>query len=214
MSTKHITYFKLLESLKEEKCPICFLIKENTNKLMQNFLYERVNDPGERERIRKALGFCNRHAWQLQRMGNSLGQAIIYNDILKIILEKIAGKENLKKKEGKCIFCEEEKEVEEMYISVFWKSFPEPEFISRFENSFGLCLPHFYLAIKKTKNLKNITVLVSIEKENLAKLNKDLEEFIRKYDWRFSKEELGKERNAWIKVIKKIAGEEGINVEL
>lgn len=206
METKHIAFFNFLESFKEG-CPFCVLIKKSIDKSMHDFLYERVNDPLVRQKIRKSLSFCNRHSWQLQEKGNSLGQAIIYSDILELILEKIEmDKQNIIEKREICIFCREEKEILEHYVNVFWKNFSEPEFIAKYKRSFGFCLPHLFVLIKKNKNLKLSKELLALEKEKLSELNNDLKEFIRKYDWRFSKEEFGKEKDAWIKAIEKIIG--------
>jgi len=87
---KHQTYFNLLDALKEKGCPICNLAKKNIHMAMDSFLYERVNDPGARKEIRKSLGYCNTHAWQLQKFGDGFGLSIIFNELLGILNEKIS----------------------------------------------------------------------------------------------------------------------------
>ena len=82
---KHLSYFALLDALKEKGCPICFLLKKNTNKSMDDFLYEQVNDSGIRKAIRDSFGFCNRHAWQLRNIGDGLGLSIIYKNLFGTI---------------------------------------------------------------------------------------------------------------------------------
>ena len=67
---KHTTYFNLLDALKEDGCPICAIIKKAIHKSMDDFLYEQVNDPAIRKQIKESFGFCNRHAWQFQKLGN------------------------------------------------------------------------------------------------------------------------------------------------
>ncbi|MCM8783711.1 MAG: DUF6062 family protein [Candidatus Omnitrophica bacterium] len=210
METKHIAFFNLLEALKEN-CPICFLLRKNIDKSMRDFLYERVNDSLLRQKLRRSLGFCNRHAWQLQKIGSSSGQAIIYQDLLELILGKIKiDSRKLVERKELCLFCKEENDTLEHYTQIFWRNFNEPEFISQYKKSFGVCFPHLTLLIKKNKNSKQIAELLSLEREKISELNRNLKEFIRKCDWRFSKEELGKEKDAWIKAIEKITGKEGI----
>ncbi len=34
-----------------------------------------LNDVGIREQLRKSLGFCNIHAWQLQKIGDGFGES-------------------------------------------------------------------------------------------------------------------------------------------
>jgi hypothetical protein len=218
MNTKHTPYFNLLEALKEG-CPICFLVKKVTYESMDNFLYENINDSGVRQKIRTSRGFCNRHAWQLQKLGDGFGQAIIYSELINIILKEMEkSKESISIKKlikrvgfGNttkeiCMFCRQEKDVEERYVSVFWKNFNDSEFNSHFKNSFGLCLPHLALALKSCTNEKSGKELIEIETTKLSALAGELKEFIRKHDYRFSKEKFEKEGNSWIRVIEKFIG--------
>jgi hypothetical protein len=87
MMEKHQTYFNLLEAFKE-RCPICFIVRKTIHKAMDDFLYESVNDSGVRDKIRISSGFCNRHSWQLQKLGDGFGQAIIYNDLMGTVLKQ------------------------------------------------------------------------------------------------------------------------------
>jgi hypothetical protein len=222
MSAKHTTYFNLLEALKEG-CPICFLVKKTTHKFMDDFLYESVNDPGVRQEIKASQGFCNLHAWQLQKFGDGFGQAIVYSDLMNAVLkeleeinESISVKELLKRinlgtaTRQICIFCKQEKDAEERYISVFWESFDDPEFNFHYKDSFGLCLPHLALALKKYRNKRLAKELINIETGKISGLIAELKEFMRKHDYRFSKEKFGKEGDSWIRTIEKFIGKEGV----
>lgn len=86
---KHTTYFNLLDALKENGCAICALIKKSVHKSMDDFLYEQVNDSGVRKEIKESFGFCNRHAWQLQKFGDGFSQAIVYSDLINIVLKQL-----------------------------------------------------------------------------------------------------------------------------
>jgi len=222
MSTKHTTYFNLLEALKEG-CPICLLVKKTTHKFMDDFLYEGVNDPGIRQEIKASQGFCNRHAWQLQKFGDGFSQAIVYSDLMNILLkqleetdESISAKEMLKRinpgtdTKQICMFCKQEKESEERYVSVFWDNFDDPEFSFHYKNYFGLCLPHLAVALKKCKSKKFGTELIEIEAVKISGLIAELKEFMKKHDYRFSQEKFGKEGDSWIRAIEKFIGKEGV----
>jgi hypothetical protein len=220
---KHEPYFNLFDALNETGCSVCFLVKKSIHKSMDDFLYGSVNDPGVRQEIKASQGFCNRHAWQLQKFGDGLGQAIVYSDLMDIVLKQLKEidepysiKELLKKinpgtaTRQICIFCKQEKDTEGRYISVFWESFDDPEFNSHYKNSFGLCLPHLALTLKKCRNKKFSKELIDIETPKLSSLIAELKEFIRKHDYRFSKEKFGKEGDSWIRTIEKFIGKEGI----
>jgi len=220
---KHTAYFNLLDAFKESGCAICTLIKKSLHKSMDDFLYEQVNDLGVRKEIKESFGFCNRHAWQLQKFGDGFGQAIVYSDLMNIVLKQLkeidkAGsfKELLKRINpvaaagGICIFCKQQKDTEERYISVFWESFDDPEFNSHYKNSFGLCLPHLALALNKYRNKRLAKELIDIEIGKIFALIAELKEFMRKHDYRFSKEKFGKEGDSWIRTIEKFIGKEGL----
>jgi len=219
---KHTPYFNLLEALKEG-CPLCFLVKKAAHKLMDSFLYESVNDSAIRKEIIASKGFCNRHAWQLQKLGDGLGQAIVYNDLierhlqelteintsasLKELIKKVSPKKSRKKI---CMFCKQEKDAEERYLSVFWESFGDSEFNAQYKNSFGLCLPHLSAALKKSKDMELSKELTAIESKKLEDLITELKEYKRKHDYRFSREKLGKEGDSWVRAIEKFMGKKGI----
>ena len=44
-----------------------------------------------RERLRKSLGLCHEHAWLAAdgMQGNALGLAILYEDIMRVVLEQL-----------------------------------------------------------------------------------------------------------------------------
>lgn len=101
--------------------------------------------------------------------------------------------------------------MEERYVSIFRESFDDPEFGLHYKNSFGLCLPHLALVLRKYRNKMLIKELVDIEIGKISGLIAELKEFIRKHDYRFSKEKFGKESDSWIRVIEKFIGKEGSN---
>ncbi len=69
------------------------------------------------------------------------------------------------------MFCKQEREVEERYISIFWESFDEPEFILEYKKSFGLCLPHLSSALNESKNIKLSQELIDIETVKLTEFS-------------------------------------------
>jgi len=224
MATKHTSYFNLLDALKERGCPVCFVIKKNVQKYMDDFLYESVNDPGLRKQIKESVGFCNRHAWQLQKFGDGFGLGIVYEDLMRFVLKRLeeadgssaslkAMLKQLDKDEQNkqsCIVCKEEKDVESRYISVFLENCDDPELKSAYKNSFGLCLRHLNLAVKKNKNKNLNNEIIAIEIVKFNSLIAEIKEFLRKQDYRFSKEKFGKEGDSWIRAIEKLIGKEGV----
>ncbi|MCX7855742.1 MAG: DUF6062 family protein, partial [Anaerolineae bacterium] len=72
----------LREALSQPGCPVCRLVERDTGRYLDNLLWENVNDPGLRQEIRRALGFCREHTRVLvSRPGVSLGLALIARDV-------------------------------------------------------------------------------------------------------------------------------------
>jgi len=226
---KHTPYFNLVDAFKEEGCPICHLIKKSIHQSMDSFLYENINDLGARKDIRSALGFCNKHAWQLRQFGDGFGLSIIYQDLIGLLLGKITavngnsidGKaikkianatdiKRFKKINDNCDYCAKQGEVEKRYVSVLLENFYEPELHIAFETSFGLCFPHILMAIDRSTDKQIASDIIKTEAGKLKKLSEELQEFNRKHDYRFSKEGFGKEGNSWMRAIEKMIGKEGI----
>jgi hypothetical protein len=223
---KHIPYFNLLDALKESGCAICTLIKKSVHKSMDDFLYERVNDPGVRKEIRESFGFCNRHAWQMQKFGDGFGLSIIYHYLSGLLIDKmdkqmdaktlikglLQDKEmrNFQKIQNTCMVCKEAKEVERRYIEVFIENFEDAELQFAFKSSFGLCLPHLLTLLKLCKDAKISAEILRIESAKIKSIIEELKEFERKHDYRFSEEKFGREGDSWIRAIEKLIGKEGV----
>jgi len=227
---KHTTYFNLLDAIKENGCPICFIVEKSIHKFMDDFLYEQINDPYIRKGIRFSLGFCNHHSWKLQKFGDALGISIIYQDLFEIILNKIneinrphfnpksffknllkdENLSNFQEIEKTCLICKKQREVEQRYIATLIENFKDEELSQAYKNSFGFCLPHSLYLIRHCKNLEVSTEFIRIEFKKIEDIINELKEFQRKYDYRFSSERFGKEKDCWIRAIEKMLGKEGI----
>jgi len=53
--------------------------------------------------------------------------------------------------------------------------------------------------------------MLKIESQKIGNLRKELDEFERKHDYRFTKEGFGKEGDSWIRAIEKMIGKEGMH---
>jgi hypothetical protein len=70
----------------------------------------------------------------------------------------------------------------------------------------GLCLPHLRRGLALARNDTAFTFLQTTARERLAALGGEMDEFIRKYDHRFRREEWGAEADSWQRAIRWIAG--------
>jgi hypothetical protein len=81
-STRTATEISRMVGEKSDICPVCQFSHEGVVHHIDALFYEQVNDPGVREKIRKARGFCRFHARMIARQRDELGSAIILKDVL------------------------------------------------------------------------------------------------------------------------------------
>jgi hypothetical protein len=231
------SYYDLRDALALPGCPICRLRAEFTEQYLERLIYENVNDPGLRRKIRQARGFCKEHALGLARRGAALGVSIIARDVLREVLKTmeerhwpsfpstpLARVQEALDPEGNrsptiqlvskltaqttCPVCVRTKEMEEIYYHALLDNLlGEEGLLTLYSASDGLCLPHFRQVLKHVRREPTFKALVSAQRAIWSKLEGQLSEAIRKSDYRFSNEPLGEEGKAWLRALAVIAGE-------
>jgi DNA-binding transcriptional MerR regulator len=77
-------------------------------------------------------------------------------------------------------------------------------------SSAGLCLPHLRRALALARDPAAFERLLAITQEKMAELAGELDEFIRKNDYRFSQEGFGAEGDSWRRAIAWMVGARGV----
>jgi len=86
----HTTDFELAEAIGQPGCAVCRLADRAAGRFLDALAYEQVNDPGVRDRLRAARGFCHSHAWRfVAEHATPLGTAIIYEDVLTDVVRRL-----------------------------------------------------------------------------------------------------------------------------
>jgi hypothetical protein len=232
--TNNPTYYALLEACSLPGCPICRLEEQYVERYLRNQFYENINYPGLRDDLRQSLGFCQAHAWLAvnQRLGDALGFAIIYHDVVGNALKRLDSDvpppnkhwtgmfrripEQLRTLVYKAVYvltpkkaCPACRNQEEMQSIILWslaENLGQPELISALKESEGLCIPHLRSALQAMQDVAAFEKLLTIHREKWETLEDELAEFIRKNDYRFVKEGFGAEGTAWRRAISMIAG--------
>ncbi len=206
----------------EEHCPFCNLESKASFKYLDSLLYERVNDGGMRKKIREAKGFCREHARELKELGGSLGLAIIYDELLGRLLtllesmksgyppriyERMLSELASWNSHEDCPACRFVRQSTERYIDTFVYFLDDEQMRNAFEDSAGLCIPHFEMVLLRTAEAEKREYLITVETGKLKELEKNLSEFMRKQDYRFEHEPLLKEEAvSWIRTIDIMTG--------
>ncbi|MCX7680901.1 MAG: DUF6062 family protein [Anaerolineae bacterium] len=216
-------YSDLLEASAKPGCPICRVSLAFVRSYLDNTMYERVNDGEVRAELRNARGYCNTHAWMLSEgRGVVLGTAIIQRDVLNTVLEALnvepPGRgtrhhvqELLRRLRptAECPACVNRRVMEDIAIGTFLKYLDDPELAAALDSSDGLCLPHFSRALELVEEPGHLHRLLDFQRRALTKLRNELAELIRKHDYRFTSEGLGKESDSWLRALGIVSAERG-----
>lgn len=86
-----LSYHELIDACQKPGCPLCRLAQRDVRRHLEQVIYDSVNDPPTRARLRESLGYCYEHAWQLPQAGAStpLGVAFIYRDMLTTVMREL-----------------------------------------------------------------------------------------------------------------------------
>lgn len=225
-----MSYYDLGEALNHQGCPVCRLTTRAIDRYLDGLIYERVNDPGLRSRIRLSRGFCQRHAWGLVRHGAALGVAIMMRDVLHTLQKGLdrprpralswagrwmsrllrGGRPKLcddLAPEALCPACAHEQEVETRLIMTFIENLEGKDgLLDAYRGSSGFCAPHLMQALSTTKERHAIELIVEAQKVIWCRLEGQLSEQIRKSDFCHQDEPMGAEGASWLCSLEAVSG--------
>lgn len=219
------TAFEVREALREPGCAVCQLSLRSVARLLQSIAYEQVNDIDLRTALRRAGGFCNLHAHQWLREAHSvLGTALIYRDVLGATLRELDGSApnaarggrlrgllaRPRSQAGACPACRAQAEAEERYMDALLALIAADASVREvFAASDGVCRRHTLAALRSGR--EGAQVVADRVREAIEALLVDLDEVIRKEDYRFRHEARSEaERTAPARAITWAAGADGL----
>ncbi|RME72047.1 MAG: hypothetical protein D6784_14150 [Chloroflexi bacterium] len=226
--TKPSAFFDLQQAFQEAGCPFCRLLNRTADQYIDGVLWELVNDPDIRQELSRSRGYCPRHAWLLVRHGASLGAAILMEEVITTLLDLLAqarfdppppaglGRLFGQRQTGggdaladelspqtDCPVCALTRTTEARYIRALLDHLPE--LLPYYQNSHGLCLPHFRQVLRQTQDPTTFNHLRRAQQAAWKRLQHHLREFIRKNDHNV-REPFGVEGDSWLRAIEAIAG--------
>jgi hypothetical protein len=190
-------------------------------KYIEGVLYSKTTAIETRAEWRDARGLCLCHARQLDQIGHALGVSLFYQDILltvKGLLEKPTrgqfarrrGKRALVKAlspQVECPACAYRDSLEAVYIEVWLDHLVEAEFYEAVKSADPLCLPHLRQSIRQVSGAERFERLRRVQLAHWESLIAELSEFVRKNDYRFQHEPVGREGSAWLRAVDAVSGQ-------
>lgn len=192
------TAFEIRDALREPGCAICQLALRSVVRLIKSIAYEQINDVDFRDRLRRARGFCNPHAHLWLREARSvLGTALIYRDLLATVLREIdslsdpprllRGLRGRAADLGVCPACQAQLAAETRYLEALLDTLADDsEVLAALDASDGLCRRHTLAALRTGSGAA--AHVARRTRRTIETLLEDLDEVIRKEDYRFRDE--------------------------
>ena len=218
-----VLYIELLEALQAEGCAICRLARRASESYLRALIYEGVTDVKLREALRDARGLCVRHGWRMAgHRGAVLGTAIIYRDVINTLVKALEanadprarlfrrGQPELSRAlapSAACPACLLEQDAEHRAAKILLNHIDDQAIADAYRKAGGLCLPHLQITIAHASQ-SAVKELVAWQAEVWSQLRGELDELIRKHDYRFQSEPVTEaESIAWERAVAAIAGE-------
>lgn len=221
--SRHTPFFELQVAIEESGgCPICALAVRALERFFSGLVYERVNEPRLRSAIRRASGFCAAHGVMLREARSALGIAIIQRDVLRANAARLGqgearpqrgwresilggrGAGDPLRPEALCVACEMAEEQASHWAGILNQHYADLR--PQLQASGGLCIDHLRAALG-VASAETAALLRDDQRAIWARLEAELDEFIRKHDHQFAGEEVGGERDAWARATVLLAGD-------
>lgn len=234
MSTKHnkrqASLTSLQQTLREAMetwgCPLCRLSRQAEESFVASLSYERILDLKTRAQLQASHGLCATHSRMWLRVkGGSLGVATVYRDVLRRFIATGEGMAYPRRgRRGKhpyfnrlishmspeepCPACEIEAATVRRFGTLLLEGISNPELRAPLESCGGLCIPHLQIVLKDCKSSARARQdLLAIHRAAWQQMLSELNEFVRKNDYRFCHEALTEaEGTAWRRIIDVLVG--------
>lgn len=207
------------------ECPLCDISLALEQSYLEYFLGGSVMEPAVRVEVNEK-GFCGDHLQAMLAMQNRLGLALMMHTHMSQKIDEMdaslpqkrgglfaRGKE-AKQGDGGCMLCERIEASMERYLYTvlhLWNT--EAEFRKKLEGSKGLCMPHYRrlqgmaaaeLPAGKLESFQQM--LKALQKENMRRVEGELEWFTLKFDYRNGDKPWGNSKDALERAIVKMRG--------
>lgn len=201
----------------EPACALCRRVARSVQRGLKSFFAEFVNDPEVRDRWRGAQGLCASHADLAAQEGDALAVAILYADLARLTRERwegtgpraskgpfaglLASRMRRSVLSHPCPGCVLAQEAEVRYVAALSAGLAVDEAAwEALEVGGGVCIGHAEQLFTAATPIVSER-LRRREAQRLAELQTELEEIVRKNDYRFRGVPWGAERDAWLRAL-------------
>ena len=191
-------------------CPVCRLASDAGRDYLIRAVREGKTHPEVYERIRDVGGFCEEHTGILrqlcvERVGDRWSVARLYGWLLD-------DSASLLPPQKECPACEAAAKYAGASLAalhdLLHPQMGDAAFRTRFAEGPGLCRGHFAAAAELMRDRETLRLLVEVQVRGWDALARDLKEYLRKHDYRFSHEpKTAAEDTSWVRAVATVSGE-------
>ena len=230
----------LRAAFEREGCPVCRVVLEYLERLIDNWEYEGFSDVQHRHELIHSRGFCPLHTWQLAQRSNAFRLGLIYSEVLTDVVHELhQDYSRLATSDGavskrvsilhgwwrrwrhqpdekpprvQCPLCRSRSNIEQRLISTLVQQLHAEEIRTLLSQSTGLCLLHFAQARQQAETNDPLVLrhLLACELTCTQRVLGEVRELVRKQDYRFSDEPRGDEMTSWRRAAQLCAGNPGV----
>ncbi len=208
-------------------CAVCNAVHAAERKSIHSFLYEGMMFPSVRQKFLAGGGFCLRHFWMAKEIEDEawqtggFGLAILCEDLARSASSGLAAVKAIdptsrsgffRRSEPQgfvpgqnCMFCQDNREKAQFLGEALEELSEEEEFRGPLTAN-GLCIPHGQVALRIWRDPAKRDRLFSQLEARVTELGNDLREFIRKHDYQYRDEPLGREQDSVVRSMRLFVG--------
>ncbi len=204
-----LTLARWHSALEAAGCPVCRMAHEAGRDFLLYTLREGKAHEAVYQRVRRAGGFCEGHTRILQelaarKLGDRRSVARLYGWLLEDLASDLTPS-------GSCPACEAAAKYERASLlalrDLLRPDTGDVDLREQFAAGTGLCLSHFVAAASVIENGESLRILTDVQARAWEALSRDLKEYLRKHDYRFSREpKTPAEESSWIRAVATISG--------
>jgi len=206
-------------------CPLCRLATKAERTFIDSLNYERVLDLRTRDALKASRGLCDRHSRMWQHVqGSALGVAIVYRiSILDLLRDtdpdelqpgslfrrraRAASAASRLEAEVTCPACAIGEDTAARFGGQLLEDIQDAEVQALLAACGALCLPHLRQVLRLKSAEPVHELLMRTQRQAWARLLGELEEFIRKNDYRFADESMtSEEGTSWTRALDALVG--------
>lgn len=206
----------LSEALEEDsECPFCFLENKIEREQVEYALGPAMMEPDQRI-LSNEKGYCRRHTQQMAAAKKALPFSLVFDTRLDEVIRKLETCKGSPEKGGRflkkassadrlagemaditasCLVCEKIEHTMEKFYHTFWYLYQrEPDFREKILKSKGFCLSHFGALVQSSRKSAGgrreafCAELLQLELENLKRMKRDIDGFVKQFDYRSDKD--------------------------